>query len=402
MTSALKQAVSEKSLHRVWDAMRRRLCRSCFGVDRQTGRDFSRRIQQEFALTRTRLADKKFAPRGLLAIAKPKDNGAANRIICVPTIADRFIQFALLDEFRPSLEKKGLLNPISYGLIRSAGRGVGHARLRALQLRTNAEWVLKADIVKFFDNIPRNAVDRVCRRVVPQRSLHPAILAFIHTEIQDGFDPNWREVVRTAGIVEGRGVRQGMPLSPYFAGMVLLDLDRKIEKLGFRAIRYVDDIVGFFQSEVECDEFAGFLTDELKTLGMNVGIIGATDSKTRKFKPKHSAEFLGMDIAWSNGKYTLQINDKCLQKVAAKMAQASSLDFLLQKKITLPRLGSYLDAVERGYSEAYSGAENIDILKNELSAQKNGVISSVLEEVLGIEKVSSLTMKHKKFLGLAA
>lgn len=398
MSNSLNSALSRQNLETVWRYEKRRLLRSCFGVDRQTGKDFQERLAFEFFRLRER-AFGDFKPRGLLAIAKPKRNGG-NRIICVPTVADRVLQFAVLNEFRGSLEKRGLLNLVSYGLIRSANRTVQDARRRAIGLRNTRRWVYKADIEKFFDNIPRDAVRRAAASIIPQRSLHRVVLPFIDTEIEDGFDPQWKTIVGSAGIVVGKGVRQGMPLSPYFAGMILRDLDRAIQKRGVPAIRYVDDIVAFFDSRKECEAFHKFLQDALDTIGLSVGSVGANDSKTRIYSPAESAMFLGMEICQSSDNtYRLRISEASIQNIGAKFTKAGDVEMLLQKNVILPRLGGFLDAMESGYLQAYEGAENHAALVKEVRLMKAGALARVLEQVLG-EQVSNLGRKERRFLGI--
>lgn len=398
MSNALDNAFSYKNLEVVWRFERRRLLRSCFGVDRQNGQGFQERLHYKLSQIRERVFGK-FKPKGLLAIAKPK-SGGGNRIICVPTISDRMVQFAILSEIRTKIEKRGLLNPISFGLIRSANRTVQDARRRAVQLRNSHKWVYKADIERFFDNIPRDAVRAAASSVISQRSLHNLALSFIDTEIEDGFDPDWRFLTAKAGITKGKGVRQGMPLSPYFAGMVLRDLDRSIQKNGAPAIRYVDDIVAFFHSEKECESFHQFLQGELIKLGLSVGTVGAFGSKTRIFNPAESATFLGMEICRKpDTSYSLRVSDATIQNVGSKFATAGDINTLLQKKVTLPRLGSFLAGMESGYIQAYEGAENLADLIGEVRAMKAFALASALEQALG-EHVSHLGKKERRFLGL--
>ncbi len=45
----------------------------------------------------------------------------------------------------------------------------------------------------------------------------------------------------------GVGVRQGMPLSPILANLVLSEFDGKIEKSGLKMVRYADDIAIFLK-----------------------------------------------------------------------------------------------------------------------------------------------------------
>jgi RNA-directed DNA polymerase len=387
------------NLDLAWQFHRRQLLRSCFGVDRQTGTEFRERFDYEIYRLRQR-AFGAFKPSGLLAIAKPKPTGRY-RILCVPTIADRFLQFSVLAELRPKLEKRGLLNGISYGLVRGAKKGVREARQRALQLRTAYPWVYKADIQKFFDNIPRLSMKDVARRMIDQRSLRNVVLSFIDAEITDGFDPDWKKIIAGAGIVSGKGVRQGMPLSPYFAGMVLCSLDRALESKGIPAVRYVDDIAAFFSSREECEAFHEFLCRQLKKLELNVGDIAASGSKTVIYEPSAPADFLGMEIAPADdGSYCLRIGDACLEKIGSKFCHAGSIEQLLKKGVTLTRLGSYLDAMEAGYLQAYEGAENHNKLVAEVRHMKAAALNAALEELFG-ERVSTLSPKERRFIGLA-
>jgi RNA-directed DNA polymerase len=399
VANALETSLMRSNLEVAWRFQRRQLIRSCFGVDRQTGREFRERFDYEVYRLRERALGA-FKPSGLLAIAKPKPTGG-NRILCVPTIADRLLQFAVLAELRPRLGKRGLLNGISYGLVRGANKGVREARIRALQLRHKYPWVYKADIQKFFDNIPRAPMKEMARRMIDQRSLRNVVLSFVDTEITDGFDPNWKEIIARAGIVSGKGVRQGMPLSPYFAGMALCSLDKALESRGVMAVRYVDDIAAFFESRNQCQDFHDFLCGQLKKLELNVGDIAAKGSKTTIYEPNASADFLGMEIApTDDGSYGLRVGEACIEKIGSKFCHAGNIEQLLKKRVTLTRLGSYLDSMEAGYLQAYEGAENHNKLVAEVRQMKLAALNAALEELFG-ERVSTLTRMERRFIGLA-
>jgi len=45
------------------------------------------------------------------------------------------------------------------------------------------------------------------------------------------------------------GVRQGMPLSPILANLVLAEFDREVERAAIEMVRYVDDFLIFFASK---------------------------------------------------------------------------------------------------------------------------------------------------------
>jgi RNA-directed DNA polymerase len=135
-------------------------------------------------------------------------------------------------------------------------------------------------------------------------------------------------------------------------------------------------------------------------LGLSVGIVGTAGSKTMIYEPKDPAPFLGMELALGDSsKYHLTVSEACIQKVGAKFAEVANIETLLKKRITLPKLGGFLDAMERGYAQAYDGAENHLALKGEIAQMKKMALQTVLEEALG-EHVSKLDRLSRRFLGI--
>lgn len=397
--NALQQIFAPSELNIVWDLERRRLKSSCFGIDRVSGAQFDAERAWRIPSLRSRRLASNFTPQPLLAIARPKPSGGF-RIICIPTIEDRLIQFSILYRIKDSLKKRGLLNDVSYGLVAGAQRTVQDARKKASLLRDGANWVYKADIEKFFDRVPRDYLERQIRSAIDCRSLHGILISFASVEIGDGFSPNWSDLIAKSGIVKGVGVRQGMPLSPYFAGIVLRDLDKSIIKKRFRAIRYVDDIIGFFKSRRECEEFDSFLREELGKIGLSIGLVDEASSKTKIFAPDEAAEFLGMEMRFGqNGKCSLWIGEKTLVRIEERFTEMMSLDVLIKEGVTLPMLGSRLEAMRRGYIAAYGGAENMEELKGRIRNISDPIVHTVLEEIFGIQ-MRSLNKKQRRFLGI--
>lgn len=330
--NALQRVFSSADLNAAWQLERQRLKSSSYGIDRIGGKQFDAERAWRIPSIKERRLTPRFSPHPLLAIAKPKDSGG-HRIICVPTIEDRLIQFSLLRLIRDPLKSRGLLNTISYGLVAHSGRTVQDARARAAVLRQDSPWIYKTDIQKFFDRIPRDRLRSEIKRIIPFPTLHETLIAFSEVEIGDGFAPDWQSIVNHAGIREGIGVRQGMPLSPYFAGILLRDLDRAIEKLKLPVIRYVDDIVGFFSSREECLGFDSLLREKLGKLSLSLGAIGEENSKSIIYKPDEPASFVGMEMRFrDDGRCQLFVSEKTMQGVESRIAQMAQIDILLQKK----------------------------------------------------------------------
>lgn len=397
--SAFLSATSNQSLRTAWKSRRDRLRKSCFGIDRISGQAFERSLDREMRELRHRISSK-FKPHDLLALVKPKPNGEA-RIICVPTIADRILQFSLLNELRPRLGAMGLDNPVSFGLVQGRARSVLGARSFACNARSERPWTYRTDIQKFFDNINRDALQESLRKVVRKATLLPILDAFIHTEIGDGLDPKWKSIVAQAGIRKGLGVRQGMPLSPLFAGAYLRDLDRYLVRQGGLTARYVDDIVSFFATEAEAETFHWMLKEELAKLELTIGDPGAPNSKTAIYAPNEPAEFLGMELArTSSGIYHLRIGRRTVDKVVQGIADACSLSVLLDRQVSLTTMGTYFNGVQAGYLNAYAEAHNRDELRDAMSSASQKAQRKVLESLFGVQGLANIGHIEMKFLGI--
>ncbi len=173
----------------------------------------------------------------------PKTSGKF-RLICVPTVNDRIVQRATLN-FLTAKYGARLANQISYGFIK--GRTVYDAAERACRLREKHGWAFKTDISAFFDTVDRRLLhDRIAHEI-RHRSLHRLLIEAANCEIENPVGTQKKRLA-DLGIKEGLGIRQGMPLSPFFANLFLEPLDDGILKAGFHAVRYADDLLFFAYS----------------------------------------------------------------------------------------------------------------------------------------------------------
>ena len=170
----------------------------------------------------------------------PKPNGKF-RLICVPTIEDRIVQRALLLVLNQYYHKK-FDNGISYGFI--SQKTVKDAALQACMLRKTHQWVYKTDISAFFDNIDREKLIEKIKSFIKHRSLHKLLFLAVSREVQTTSLAQEKRI-KKLGIQRGLGIRQGMPLSPFFANLFLESFDNEIKATGLKAVRYADDLIFF-------------------------------------------------------------------------------------------------------------------------------------------------------------
>ena len=162
-------------------------------------------------------------------------NSKPDRVICVPAVEDRLIQRVAL-AYLTAGDKLSIKNAVSYGFHRGKDTGVREAIRTARNIRVQHRWVLKSDIQSFFDEIDRSALKKDLVRTLKQRSVLPFLLSAIDTEIRPSDNADRARLSRTS-ITVGRGLRQGMPLSPLLSNFVLREFDRGVIRANFNMVR---------------------------------------------------------------------------------------------------------------------------------------------------------------------
>lgn len=323
----------------------------------------------------------------------PKANGKL-RLICVPTVVDRIVQRALLDFL--SIKYDHLLaNSINYGFIR--GRTVEAAARRAISLREKHPWIYKTDITSFFDRISRPELVSRMGHVIRERSLHPLLKAAVSCEVATE-RKTIANRIKALGIAEGMGVRQGMPLSPFFANVVLQLFDAAIYNGGYRAVRYADDLIFFCDSEQECIKTDAFCRNELEKLGLSIPTV-ESGTKSIICEPEHTAEFLGLGLCYHNGKHVLRVLPKQIEAIRKELLQLSSISELLARSITLGNLQQAIRSRVSGYRSAYEACTNADELDNALDSLQQLILRRVYRDGIKID-LASLSAEARTFLGL--
>jgi hypothetical protein len=323
----------------------------------------------------------------------PKSSGK-DRLICVPTVQDRIVQRGLLN-FLSDRYADRLANKISYGFVKD--RGVKKAVHDACEIRAKYGWVYKTDIASFFDSIDRSHLERALKEIIRERSLYPLLGQAIGCEIS-ATKGSVAKRIGKLGIKAGRGVRQGMPLSPFFSNIMLARFDRAIAQHNLRAVRYADDLIFFASSRNECEDVAAFCVDHLSPIGLTVPPI-QTGSKSVIYEPGQAAEFLGVSLVRHQSTYRLELTQEQIAAIRDDLLKLGSVQELVTRGITLPKLGSVLMLRRNGYLAAYDMCHNVADLDRELSKLEQRVLRRIYSEGLGID-LGKLSPVARNFLGL--
>lgn len=182
------------------------------------------------------LLEGRYQPRPVRRVMIPKPGGGGERALGIPTVLDRTIQQAVLQQLQPLWDPT--FSEHSYGFRpgRSAHQAVVQAQAFVLE---GFQFVVDLDLAKFFDRVN-----------------HDRLMAAVAARVSD-----WRvlRLIRgflTAGVlcnglfeVSLEGTPQGGPLSPLLSNLVLDELDRELERRGHRFVRYADDCNIYVRSE---------------------------------------------------------------------------------------------------------------------------------------------------------
>lgn len=395
-TNAYRQALSRAALEDAWFRLYKKTkpsSRNTAGVDDVSINDFERDAKLHLSRLSKDIGQGAFRLSPLKPFLIPKQSGK-DRLICVPTVRDRIVQRALLD-FLAKKYGHVLANKISYGFVQN--RSVKRAAEAAIFLRTKFRWAFKTDIASFFDRIPRAQLIEATRSLVRDKTLHPILAEVIASEIAPTSRSNEKRI-RRLGIQDGLGVRQGMPLSPFFANVILIGFDKEVVQKKWKAVRYADDLIFFSQSETECHDIASQCKNMLAKLGLEIPAIGP-DSKSSLHAPHDPVEFLGLSLAPASGGYTLSLSSKQRDRIRNEMLALGSIDELVSRRLKLSDIGRVIAAKKAGYLAAYDVCNNLAELEHDLIDMTHKVLRKIYVDGLNID-LEKLSPSARRFLSI--
>ena len=129
------------------------------GVDKETIDDFERDLKNNLYRIWNRMSSGSYFPPPVKAVAIPKKNGG-ERILGVPTVADRVAQMTVKLVLEPTVEPIFLPDSYGYRPEKSALDAVEITRKRCWEY----DWVLEFDIKGLFDNIDHTLLLRALEK----------------------------------------------------------------------------------------------------------------------------------------------------------------------------------------------------------------------------------------------
>lgn len=276
--------------------------RGAAGIDKVSIGMFQQNLDANLAALKRDLKKGTFTPKPLRRVWIPKDaKGTKFRPLGIPAVRDRVAQEVMRRLLEPIFEP--LFHDGSFGF--RPGRSCHHAIDRVLSFHGEGDRVtLDADISGFFDNIP-----------------HKLIVGAVAAEVADGNILRIIEKFLAAGVMEGGvfkpttiGTPQGGVISPLLANIVLNELDWRLEKAGYRFVRYADDFVVVCKTRQQAKAALDVVEEIMTDLGLCL-----SPEKTKIASYGKGYEFLGFRL--SSKSRTMR--PKSLEKFKMKIRELS-------------------------------------------------------------------------------
>lgn len=257
------------------------------GVDHQSLSDFEENLKDNLYRLWNRMSSGSYFPPPVKAVAIPKKSGG-ERLLGVPTVADRVAQAVVKLQIEPEIEPHFLEDSYGYRPRKSALDAVAVTRKRCWRY----DWVVEFDIVGLFDNISHDLLLKAVRKHVSDRWVLLYVERWLTAPLQQ---PEGCWVPRS------RGTPQGGVISPLLSNLFLhyvFDAWMAKHFPGMPWCRYADDGLVHCHSLQQAHELRDALARRFGECGLELHpqktkIVYCKDSNRRGVHPVTSFDFLG-------------------------------------------------------------------------------------------------------------
>jgi RNA-directed DNA polymerase len=257
------------------------------GVDGQTIEQFEADLKSNLYKIWNRMSSGSYFPPPVRAVTIPKKSGG-DRILGVPTVADRVAQMVVKRVIEPNLDPVFLADSYAYRPAKSALDAVGVTRKRCWKY----DWVVEFDIKGLFDNIDHVLLLRAVRKHVTCK------WALLYIE-------RWLKapMMQEDGVImeRSRGTPQGGVVSPILSNAFLhyaFDLWMTRTHPDLPWCRYADDGLVHCRTESEATALVAALQVRLAECHLELHptktkIVYCKDGNRKGSYPNVKFDFLG-------------------------------------------------------------------------------------------------------------
>lgn len=223
----MERIMDRANMRRAWKRVKAN--KGAPGSDGMTLEHFPSFARSHWSAVRQDLLDGTYQPQPVRRVSIPKPNGG-ERWLGIPSVVDRVIQQAIGQVLTPIFDPGFSESSFGFRPGRSA-----HEAIRQVQqtIGEGYRFAVDLDLEKFFDRVNHDVLMARVARKVKDKCLLGLIGRYLRSGVLVG------DLIQATEL----GTPQGGPLSPLLANILLDDLDKELERRGYRFARYADDLL---------------------------------------------------------------------------------------------------------------------------------------------------------------
>ena len=325
------------------------------GVDKVSIEMYEKNLKDNLYKLWNRMSSGSYFPPPVMGLAIPKKSGG-ERLLGIPTVADRVAQTAVKMVLEPQLEAVFLPDSYGYRPGKSAHDAIGITRERCWRY----EWLVEFDIKGLFDNIPWDLLMKAVKRHTDCQWILLYIERWLKAPMrtEDG-----KEINRT------KGTPQGGVVSPVLSNLFLhycFDKWISIKHPSVPWCRYADDGLFHCQSHEQARAILDDTMKRFKDCGLDLHpektkIVYCKSSKNKIDYPIQSFDFLGYTFQNRSAKnsntgevfttFTPAISKKSLKNIKHRIKHGWRVKSMLQ--CNLQDIAKMVNPIIRGWVQYY-------------------------------------------------
>jgi len=279
------------------------------GIDQMTVAEYSQNLKENISALHQRLVNRTYRAQPAKRVWIPKADGS-QRPLAILVLEDKIVQRAVVMLLEAVYEPH--FHAFSYGFRRQHSAHGALTYLRDQCLKLGINWIIDADIAKFFDTIEPTHLRRILQRRVNDGAILRLIGMWMHVGVlEEG------KVVRSE-----TGTPQGGVISPILANIFLHTvLDEWFEttvrgRMGGSCflVRFADDFVMGYAFKGDAEKVFRVLPKRFERFGLSIHpeksrLVQFSQPYWRQGKGPGTFAFLGFDHYWDktrNGGWTIK------------------------------------------------------------------------------------------------
>jgi RNA-directed DNA polymerase len=238
MLNMIAQVTHSKNMHKAYQQVLR--TKGSAGIDGMHVGELRNYVKEHKEAIVASLLEGSYKMQPILGVQIPKSNGKM-RLLGIPTVVDRWLQQSVSQAIAIHFEEE--FKEHSYG-FRPNKSGLDCVQQSQQYIHEGYQHIVDIDLKNFFDEVN-----------------HCKLLQLLYEKVKCATTLRLiRKWLRAPILIDGKlikrrkGVPQGSPLSPLLSKIMLHELDKELERMDVKYVRYADDFSIYCKSKRQARE----------------------------------------------------------------------------------------------------------------------------------------------------